>query len=200
MKTKSLIKSIKKINTNIDDIGSTLNELDGKIGDGDLGVTLINGFKNLDGISKDLDNLDWGKALMKCAQAFTKVSGSSFGTLTAIGLIAASKKLSDVKELNSSLLSCALDEAVKSMSERGKAKLNDKTVLDMLHGLSEHFKKKKDTGNFLSGALETSQKILKEFKQKECKVGRARIFAKKTIGMDDPGMLAIHKLLDCINN
>lgn len=34
------------------------------------------------------------------------------------------------------------------------------------------------------------------FKGKECKIGRARIFGGKTIGMDDPGMIAIRMMLD----
>ena len=200
MNTQSLINSIIKINENIDHIGQKLNELDGQIGDGDLGVTLINGFKNLENISPELDGLDWGDALLKCAQAFTKVSGSSFGTLTAIGLIAASKQLKDIKKLNSELLSVALDKAVESMSNRGKAKLNDKTVLDMLNGLAETFKMNVDSENFVNEALKKSEEILNNFKLKECKVGRARIFAKKTIGLDDPGMLAIYMLLNCIKN
>lgn len=39
---------------------------------------------------------------------------------------------------------------------------------------------------------------LDDFRDKPCKIGRARIFAERTIGMDDPGMVAFQVMLDGI--
>lgn len=199
MDTSSLITSIKKINFQINEIGEKLNALDGKLGDGDLGVTLVNGFKNLKDISEDLEGLEWDKALMKCAQAFTKVSGSSFGTLTAIGLMAASREFKGKKQISPLDMSLALKSAVKSMSDRGKAQLNDKTVLDMLNGLANNLEKEKDYNQLLDRIKKASEDILSEFRKKRCNIGRARIFAEKSIGVDDPGMAAIKYILDCLD-
>ena len=199
MDTSSLTISIKKIYTQINEIGEKLNVLDGKLGDGDLGVTLINGFKNLKDISDDLEGTDWDKALMKCAQAFTKVSGSSFGTLTAIGLMAASRELKGKKQISPLDISLALKSAVSSMSERGKSQLNDKTVLDMLNGLAQNLEKEKNYDHLIDRIKKTSEDILSEFRPKKCNIGRARIFAEKSIGVDDPGMAAIKYILDCLD-
>ena len=51
--TESIKRGVDAIHSNINIVGEELNELDGKIGDGDLGVTLINGFNNLQTIKND---------------------------------------------------------------------------------------------------------------------------------------------------
>ena len=67
-----------------------LTELDGQIGDGDLGITLIKAFRELDRIKGDLPD-DLGQALMQGAGAVAKVSSSSFGTLLATSMMAVAK-------------------------------------------------------------------------------------------------------------
>lgn len=79
-----------KITARIDTIGTEMNALDGQLGDGDLGVTLVNGFNNLEKIKGDLPS-DVGMALFAMAKAVTAVSGSSFGTLLATALMASGK-------------------------------------------------------------------------------------------------------------
>ncbi len=65
-------------------VADELNALDGQLGDGDLGVTMTRGGRALQDILPTLPE-DVGMALMACAQAITKVSGSSYGTLLATG-------------------------------------------------------------------------------------------------------------------
>ena len=66
------------------------NIADGKIGDGDLGITILNGFEE---INKNINkfNDDMGANFMLCSQAFVKKSGSSFGTLIAFSFMNISK-------------------------------------------------------------------------------------------------------------
>ncbi len=39
---------------------------------------------------------------------------------------------------------------------------------------------------------------LDHFRDKPCQLGRARIFAEKSVGLDDPGMVAFQRILDSI--
>ena len=82
---KKLLKEAKK---SYDDF----NAADGKIGDGDLGVTILHG---LEEINKNLSkfNDDMGANFILCSQAFVKKSGSSFGTLIAFSFMNISKSL-----------------------------------------------------------------------------------------------------------
>lgn len=68
-----------------------LTSLDGQIGDGDLGITLLKAFRELDRIKDTLPE-DVGAAPMQCAAAVSRVSSSSFGTLLATCLMTAAKQ------------------------------------------------------------------------------------------------------------
>ena len=75
------------------------NAADGKIGDGDLGITILNGFEEINNnINKFSD--DMGANFMICSQAFVKKSGSSFGTLIAFSFMNISKNLKGETECN----------------------------------------------------------------------------------------------------
>jgi phosphoenolpyruvate---glycerone phosphotransferase subunit DhaL len=41
-------------------------------------------------------------------------------------------------------------------------------------------------------------RTLNEFREKPAKVGRARIFGERTIGMDDPGMVALRVMVNAL--
>ena len=74
------------------------NAADGKIGDGDLGITILNGFEEINNnINKFSD--DMGANFMICSQAFVKKSGSSFGTLIAFSFMNISKNLKGKKKV-----------------------------------------------------------------------------------------------------
>ena len=62
------------------------NAADAKIGDGDLGITILNGLQEIN-LNIDKFNNDMGANFMICSQAFVKKSGSSFGTLIAFSFM-----------------------------------------------------------------------------------------------------------------
>ena len=76
---------IRALRAGIDRVGAAmerdfemLNAADGALGDGDLGVTMTRGMRAIKEQADDLPD-DLGMALLRCAQAFTKSSGSSYG-------------------------------------------------------------------------------------------------------------------------
>src|ERR1700728_1847004 len=105
-----------------------LNELDGALGDGDLGANLMHAAERL---AEDLPNLpdDVGMALLRCAQAFTRCSASTYGTLLATGLMSAGRAVKGRTKVPWADISGLLGGALQAMSERGKGQLGDKTVL-----------------------------------------------------------------------
>src|SRR5271154_905666 len=88
--TPALAAGLERIADHMETVADRLNELDGQLGDGDLGVTMVRGGRELVKILPTLP-ADFGPALMACAQAFTRVSGSSYGTLLATALLSAAK-------------------------------------------------------------------------------------------------------------
>ena len=166
------------------------NAADGKIGDGDLGITILNGFEEINNnINKFSD--DMGANFMICSQAFVKKSGSSFGTLIAFSFMNISKSLKGKRECNHEDIIGIFETALKTIQERGKTKLGDKTIVDSLDLI---IKKLKDNKNYPEVFKSATKQALEDFKGKKILTGRARMFEDKTKDLDDPGMLALNKL------
>ena len=166
------------------------NAADGKIGDGDLGITIQSGLKEINNnIGKFTDDL--GSNFMICSQAFVKKSGSSFGTLIAFSFMNISKNLKGKSECNHEDIIMIFETALKTILERGKTNLGDKTIADSLNLI---IKKLKENKNYSEVFKLATKQALEDFKGKKIKIGRARMFEDKTKGLDDPGMFAFNRL------
>ena len=179
-------KLLKEAKSSYDDF----NAADGKIGDGDLGVTILHG---LEEVNKNIDkfNDDLGTNFMLCSQAFVKKSGSSFGTLIAFSFMNISKNLKGKSECDHDDIVDIFEISLKTILERGKTSLGDKTIADSLNLI---IKKLKDNKNYSDVFKLATKQALEEFKGKKIKIGRARMFEDKTKDLDDPGMFALHRL------
>ena len=171
------------------------NEADGKIGDGDLGITIQNGFQEIQN-NKDNFTEDLGHNFMICSQAFVKKSGSSFGTLVAFCLMNISKSLKGKKCLTHSNIIEIFEICIITIQERGKTNLGDKTILDSLDLILNKMKETKDNIEYSEIFKSATKEALKNFKGKKILIGRARMFDEKTKDFDDPGMLALSKLVE----
>ena len=180
---KKLLKEAKK---SYDDF----NAADGKIGDGDLGVTILHG---LEEINKNLSkfNDDMGANFILCSQAFVKKSGSSFGTLIAFSFMNISKNLKGKNQCNHDDIIAIFNTALKTILERGKTNLGDKTIADTLNLIIKNLK---DNQNYSEVFKLSTKQALEDFKGKKIKIGRARMFEDKTMDLDDPGMFALNRL------
>ena len=166
------------------------NSADGKIGDGDLGVTILHGLEEVNNnISKFSD--DMGANFMLCSQAFVKKSGSSFGTLIAFSFMNISKKLKGKSECNHDDILSIFEISLKTILERGKTNLGDKTIADSLDLIIKNLK---DNQNYSEVFKSSTKQALENFRGKKIKIGRARMFEDKTKDLDDPGMFALSKL------
>ena len=166
------------------------NAADGKIGDGDLGITILSGLEEINNNTIKFSD-DISANFMICSQAFVKKSGSSFGTLIAFSFMNISKNLKGKTECNHEDIVGIFETALKTILERGKTKLGDKTIADSLNLIITNLKDNKNYSEVLKSA---TKKALEDFKGKKILIGRARMFEDKTKDLDDPGMLALNKL------
>ena len=169
------------------------NAADGKIGDGDLGITILNGLEEINNnIDKFKDDLSIN--FMLCSQAFVKKSGSSFGTLIAFAFMNISKDLKGKNTCDHDDIINMINIAMETIQERGKTKLGDKTILDSLSFILNNLKENKNNVNYPELFKSSTKEALNAFKGKKILIGRARMFEDKTKELDDPGMLALSKL------
>ena len=195
--TESIQSGIKRLAQAMEQSADELNTADGLLGDGDLGVTMIRGFRQ---IIEILDTLpeDIGMAFFQCAKAFTKSSGSSYGTLLATGMMAIAKVKKGQTGIELDEVSELFDTALEAMQMRGKASLGDKTVLDVIAAVRDASKNQADGQTMLKSINQAINDTMKLFQNRQSQIGRARIFGEKSIGLDDPGMLAFKRMFESL--
>ncbi|MBS80762.1 DAK2 domain-containing protein [Variovorax sp.] len=174
-----------------------LNALDGRLGDADLGATLDKCAtlmeQALPGLPDSLEGI-----FKRCAQASAKASGSSFGTLLTVALMTAGKHCAGRESLSTQDVAALLSEVIATLSARGGAALGDKTVLDGLDAIQRALSGARADAPALALAGAAVRESLDAFRDKPNRMGRARMFADKTIGLDDPGMVALQRMVDTL--
>ncbi len=177
---------------------SQLNELDSQLGDGDLGSTLSAVAAALE---PKLDSFpdDIGAYLGEVANVIAATSGSSFSAITMFGVQSVSTLTKGNTSVSWNDLPDLLDGAIAAMSAGGGAKLGDKTVLDGLAAISLSLRKCTDDVLFSSSAKIAVRDTLARFKDQPSKIGRARIAAGRSQGIDDPGMYALYLAVEAID-
>lgn len=193
----ALLRAADRVKTAMDAAFDRLNSADGALGDGDLGVTMTRGMALVAEAGPDLPD-DLGQALLKAAQAFTKSSGSSYGTLLATGLMAMAKGTKGRTSVEVADLSALVAAARDAMMARGKAELGGKTVLDSLDAIAVALDGVSEPAAAAEAAPRAARAALDAFRDRPATVGRARIFAEKSRGLDDPGMLAMALIVEAI--
>ena len=158
---------------------------------------MIRGFRQ---IIEILDSLpeDIGMAFFQCAKAFTKSSGSSYGTLLATGMMAIAKVKKGQTGIELEEVSGLFDIALEAMQKRGKASLGDKTVLDVIVAVRDASTNQAEEKDLLDSINQAINDTMDQFRNRQSKIGRARIFGEKSIGLDDPGMLAFKRMFESL--
>ncbi|MCW2242119.1 dihydroxyacetone kinase subunit L [Azospirillum canadense] len=191
--------ALDRLTTKLEGVAPELNELDGRLGDGDLGATLEKCARNLREVRPTLPP-DLGQAFKSCAMACSKASGSSFGTLLAVAFLTLSKATAGRTAVPWAELPALLGTVLDALTARGGASLGDKTVLDTLEaaraalaGLPED--DRNDPSAQHRAASATVAATVDAFRDRPNRIGRARMFADRSIGLDDPGMIAFRHML-----
>lgn len=172
-----------------------LNGADGKLGDGDTGIMLRRLFERMDAVSLPHD---LGDAFKGLAAAAAGATGSSLGTLLMTALLAASNRLKGKSEMPWGELGPVMLAARDAMLSRGGGSLGDKTVIDSIDAVGRAIEGVDDGAEAKARSRKAANETLLEFRDRPCRLGRARMFGDKSKGMDDPGMLAFTRLVEAV--
>ncbi len=174
--------------------------LDGKVGDSDLGITMSKAFaaaaEAVHGAAAEAANTESADAgiakLLRVAGAImARVAPSTMGTLTATGFLRASKACEGVSEIGTNEVAAFWRAYRDGIAERGKAKVGDKTLLDVLDPIAVTLEAQAASGVSLKDALAAAAKAgedaLEATKTMVAQHGKAAAFQEKTIGLQDAG-------------
>ncbi|WHY67663.1 dihydroxyacetone kinase subunit DhaL [Neobacillus sp. SuZ13] len=176
-----------------------LTKIDSAIGDGDHGIGMSVGFtkaeENL--TKKEFTTInDVFKTIgMSMIANMGGASGVIFGTLFTGGV----KGLEPQEELSLPLLAQILEGSVKSIKERGKAELGDKTMIDALEPAVNGLKLSVEANRSLLEGLIVAEKHaaggVEKSKEYVAKFGRAKSLGERAIGHQDAGATTVWIML-----
>lgn len=192
MTVKTLEMAIERAEDRMQTLEAELNAADARLGDGDTGAMLA----RLTGALAQVElgkETDLGRALTALARAAAASTGSSLGTLIVTALMTAAKAGAGKNQLAIAELGPLFGAIRDAAMARGKAGLGNKTIVDSLDYLANGLATS-DASNVGATAVAATQDALDAFRDRPCAIGRARMFAEKSIGLDDPGMLAMAEL------
>ena len=127
-------------------------DLDSVVGDGDLGLTMSDGFAAAYKAVAGTGEADSGKLLYTAGKAMSIAVPSTMGTLMASGLMQAGKRLRGKTETGLSESVELFEGYAEGVMNLGKAKIGDKTFLDGMVPAVEALKEAKAAGKDLKAA------------------------------------------------
>ncbi len=186
---KKILKSIKDIMAENRDI---LIELDSRMGDGDLGLTMTSAFNAAWEQSKESDDTDIGMFFAKAGMIIARTAPSTMGTLVGTGFMRGGKAVSGSKEMDAESLRLFFRAFAVGLMERGKVKPGEKTVVDVFEPVATTLEQTEgdDLGKLLSKAVEAAEEGVKMTKLMKAQHGRAAYYQEQSVGQQDPGATA----------
>ena len=187
----------------IEEHATELTKLDSAIGDGDHGTNMNRGFKaavqRLDALEGDQD---FGAVFKAVGMALIGKVGGASGPLYGSLFLGMGKELGDASEVEDEQLAAALRAGYDSVVARGKAQLEDKTMLDAWHpaleALDAALAAGKELGEALDEAATAAEEGTKATIPMIARKGRASYLGERSRDHQDPGATSTHLLLQTL--
>ena len=191
-------RALLRVSQGLRQAAAELTALDAVVGDGDLGTTLgrcasaLDGAPLADGTVADLLQ----EAGARCAAA----SGSSFATLLGAALRAAARACRQAAiphTLGDGDIAQLLGHAAAAVARLGEAQEGDKTLLDALLAV-QRSRPLGGTPWTVLHAEQALQAALQALHPQPGRIGRARLHAGRVAAYDDPGMVAVLRMVQSL--
>jgi phosphoenolpyruvate---glycerone phosphotransferase subunit DhaL len=187
----------------VEENAAALTRLDAAIGDGDHGTNMNRGFKaavqRLDGLQ---DDEDLGGVFKAVGMALISKVGGASGPLYGSFYLALGKELGEAAEVDDERLAAALRAGYQGVVARGKAQLEDKTMLDAWHPALEALDTALASGEELGAALDAAEQAaeagMKATIPLVARKGRASYLGERSRDHQDPGATSTHLLVKAL--
>lgn len=191
---KEIIGSIRDV---MDSNMELLTQMDARAGDGDLGVSMRDAFREaylaIDGATEDL-----GQILMRCAMAVNAAAPSTAGTILSFWMMGTSRALKNKSEASLEDVAAALEQGIQLICEKAKSKPGEKTILDAIVPAVEALRahagdRAEDAASAAFMAASAGAESTKDMLPKH---GRAAYYGERMLGVMDGGAVAGKLIFD----
>jgi dihydroxyacetone kinase len=184
---KAAVAAISKVITENRDY---LIELDQQNGDGDLGVSMSDGFEAVSDFVQTAEETDLGQLFFQMSRIFNDKAPSSLGTILSFGLMGMARALKGKETAGLAEITAALKQGLALIMEKAGSKPGEKTILDSLcPGLValQAASATGDTGQAFARAAVAAAQGSEATRQMLPKHGRAAYYGDKNLGVLDGG-------------
>jgi len=191
VKKPDLLAALEKITRGVEKNLDYLGELDGKSGDGDLGLSMKAAFDAVNQAAAAYPGEDLGMLFLNAAMACNRAAPSTMGTLLSAGLMALAKEYKGQEELSDAEIISLPRLFGGGIQSRGKAKLGDKTILDALlpyaDALEANFAETQNLKEASMKAAQVAEFAAEATKGMQAKIGRAKWLGERANAYADGG-------------
>lgn len=174
-------------------------QLDAAIGDADHGANMDRGFKAVLTKLPELADKDIGTIFKTVGMTLLSTVGGAGGPLYGTFFLQAGMQTAGKMELNLEDWTAALQAALNGVIMRGKAELNDKTMVDALTPAVNALKQAVEENLPIEKALERSAEAahagMEATTPLVARKGRASYLGERSAGHQDPGATSSYLLL-----
>lgn len=176
-----------------------LTELDAEIGDADHGINLDRGFKKVSSQLSSTTYEDIGSLLKQVSMTLISTVGGASGPLYGTLFLRASTIATGKQALSASEFVQLWQAGLAGVLQRGKAELNDKTMVDVLSPavatLEQAVKEGKSIVEAMQLTVTTAEQAMKATIPMQARKGRASYLGERSIGHQDPGATSSYLML-----
>lgn len=182
-------------------------EMDARLGDGDLGLTMSKGYGSLPDIMREEATGaagDIGKLLMKSGMKMSSLVPSTMGFLMSTGIMEGGKTLKGKTEIDAPALAAYLTGFAAGIQKRGKCEQNQRTIYDSILPAAQAADKAAEAGaslqEVITQALDAAKSGVEATKNMVPVFGKAAVHAAQCEGVEDQGAVAgYYKILGLHN-
>jgi dihydroxyacetone kinase len=185
-------------------------DLDSHAGDGDFGMSVAKGFKQLKAEWTDLDTDNIGAFLKSCGMIIMEYCGGASGPIWGSAFRAAAKDAGDAEELDLAGFASIMQAAVVGIQKTGErsfgrgAVVGDKTLIDALVPTADSLTESAKNGEEIVAAMKKAAKAAVDGAEKTkliaARMGRAGTVGDRSIGYPDAGAHALGVIFTEIAN
>ncbi|BDF02961.1 dihydroxyacetone kinase subunit L [[Clostridium] hylemonae] len=200
MQKESLNKAVDFISRKMDEKCLYLVELDQQNGDGDLGISMKEGFAAARHFLSNTDEKDLGRLMMGMSGTFNEAAPSSLGTILSIGMMGMAKALKGKEEVSVKETADAFRSGLEKIMEKAGSMPGEKTILDALYPASEALKEhaSEELAKAYESAAEAAKKGAESTRMMLSRHGRAAYYGEKSLGILDGGAAAGQLIFEAI--
>ncbi len=196
IRAEDLQQMFQKVSDRMTDAADILSEMDAKMGDGDLGLTMRKGFGAMPEFLEATEEQDPGKKLMKAAMKMSTLVPSTMGTLMSSGIMSGGKAIAGRTEIDAEGFLLYLTGFAEGLARRGKCARGDRTVLDAVGSAADALKEALEANPELTlaeageAAVKGAEAGVEATKSMEPRFGKAAVHKAAAAGVADQGACA----------